>query len=130
MKTRVFYIGLFIGLVLVVAAGLRTGTGQGYSDPLVLPRDTPADAPKSQRTLEVRLTNQKTGRPQHYQWSLSVPKDGAVEIECHEWLFIEIYGRSLPGIPKNSFRRTIPLDASEEGVAGPYRFAIAWRSSN
>ena len=126
MKKRGLPIGLFICLLLAVAAGLRTGTGQGYSDPIVLPRGAPATVVRSQRTLELRLTNQKTGRPQHYRWSLSVPKGGAVEIECHEWLFIELYGRSLPGIPKNSFHRTIPLDASGEGVAEPYRFTIAW----
>lgn len=128
MRKRGLPIGLLIGLVLAVAAGLRTDTGQGYSDPIMLPRGAPATVVRSQRTLELRLIHQKTGRPQHYRWSLSVPKDGAVELECHEWLFIELYGRALPGIPKNSFRRVIPLDVAEEGVAEPYRFTIAWHS--
>ena len=128
MKKRRIYFGIIICSVLVIAAGVRTGTGQGYSNPVVLPREVSPDAVQSHRTLEVRLTNQKTGRPQHHQWFLSIPKGGAVEIECHEWVLIDVYGFSIPGVPKNSFRRIIPLDSSEEGMAEPYHFVIRWHS--
>jgi hypothetical protein len=128
MKQRRIAWEAFICCVLIVAAGIRTDTGQGYSNPTVLPREISPDVVRLPRTLEVRLINQKTGRPQHHQWSLSVPKGGAVEIECHEWVVIGVYGFSMPGIPKNSFRRIIPLDRSEEGVAGPYHFVIRWHS--
>jgi hypothetical protein len=127
MKRRHIFLGAIICCALVIAAGLRIGIGQGYSGPIVLPREVQPDAVRSERTLEVRLTNQKTGRPQHHQWSLSVPKGGAVKIECHEWVVIDFYGFSMPGFPKNSFRRIIQLDSSEEGVAEPYHFVIRWR---
>lgn len=127
MKRRRIVLGAVLCCALVIAAGIRTGTGQGYSAPIVLPRGTQPDAVGSDRILEVRLTNQKTGRPQHHQWSLRVPSGGAVEIECHEWVLISLYGFSIPGFPKNTFRRIIPLDSSEEGVAGPYHFVISWR---
>ena len=129
MKKRGSYVVAFICFALAIAAGVHTRTGQGYSDPIVLPHETPANAVRLQRALDVRLTNKKTGRPQHYKWSLSISEGGAVEIECHEWVLIDLYGFSLPGFPKNSFRRIIPLDRSEEGVAEPYSFAISWRSS-
>ena len=127
MKRRRIILGAVLCCTLVIAAGIRTGIGQGYSDPIVLPRAVQPDAVGSERILEVRLTNQKTGRPQHHQWSLRVPNGGAVEIECHEWVLIGLYGFSRPGFPKNSFRRIIPLGSSEEGVAGPYHFVISWR---
>ena len=128
MKTRRIYVWVFIGVALVLTAGLRIGTGQGYSDPIVLPRDVKPDYARSQRILEVRLTNRKTGRPQTYQWSLSVPAGGSVEVECHEWTLIRFFSFSMPGMPKNSFRRIIPLDNSEEGVAEPYHFVVRWRT--
>jgi hypothetical protein len=126
MKKRGIYLCALSCGILVVAAGVRTGTGQGYSDPVVLPLEAPSNAVKSLRTLELQLVNRKTGRSQHHQWSLSIPEGGAVEIECHDWVLVEIYGFSLPGFPKNSFRRVIPLDRSEEGVAEPYRFVVRW----
>jgi hypothetical protein len=119
---------VLVGAALVLAAGLRTGTGQGYSDPVVMPA-TPTLA-RSPRILEVRLTNRKTGRPQSYQWSVSVPAGGSVEVECHEWTLVSFFGFSLPGLPKNSFRRVIPLDHPEEGMAGPYHFVIRWRTKD
>ena len=127
MKGRRVILGAVLCLALVIAAGIRTGTGQGYSDPIVLPRSVQQAAVGSERILEVRLTNKKTGRPQHHQWSVLVPRGGAVEIECHEWVLLSLYGFSMPGFPTNSFRRIIPLDSVEEGVAGPYHFVISWR---
>jgi len=126
-KLRIYALAL-VCAALVLTAGLRTSTGQGYSNPIVLPAKQEAAA--SPRVLEVRLTNQQTGRPQSYQWSLSVPAGGSVEVECHEWTLISFFGISLPGIPKNSFRRVIPLDRSEEGIAEPYRFVVRWRTKN
>jgi hypothetical protein len=126
MKRRRIYFLVFVCGAVIVAAGLRTGTGQGYSDPIVLPREVKPEVARSQRTLQVHLTNQKTGRPQYYQWPLSVPEGGSVEIECHEWMLIRFFGFSMPGMPKNSFRRVIPLDNEQEGVAGPYHFVIRW----
>jgi len=128
MKKRRIYAWVLVCAALVLAAGLRTSTGQGYSDPIVLPAKP--DVARSPRILEVRLTNQKTGRPQSYQWFLSVPVGGSVEVECHEWTLISFFGFSLSGMPKNSFHRVIPLDSSDEGVAGPYHFVIRWRTRN
>ena len=130
MKRRRAFVLFFSIVALVVAAGFRIGTGQGYSDPIVRPAGAKVDAATSQRMLEVQLKNRKTGRPQYYQWSLSVPPWGSVEIECHEWMHVRFFGFSLFGAPRNSFRRIILLDVAEDGVAGPYDYVIRWRTKN
>lgn len=127
MKKRRIYLGGLACGALIVAVGLRTSTGQGYSAPIVLPREATAEVARMSRTLELRLTNRESGRPQFYRWSLSIPTGGSVEIECHEWIHVRFYGLSLPGMPRNSFHRIIPLDKSEEGVADPYHFTVRWR---
>jgi hypothetical protein len=130
MKWRRIYVLAGCCIVVVAAAGLRIGTGQGYSDPIVLPAGAKADTAKLQRTLELRLTNRKTGRPQHYEWTLAVPSGGQVEIECHEWMRVHFFGIPLFGAPRNSFHRIISLDSVEDGVAEPYDYVIRWRTNN
>jgi len=125
MKWR--YIGL--GIVISVgacAAGLRTGTGQGYSQPVVVFPGKTAAVASSLRTLELRLTNKETGRPQLYKWRISAPPGSSVQVECHEWVTLTLYGRQVPGFPRNKFRRTIPADADEEGFVEPYHFVARW----
>src|SRR5687767_3723019 len=118
MKRRKVYLLVFVALAVVTAIGIRTSTGQGYSDPVVSPKVQSSVAAPPPRTLEVRLTNGKTGRSQYYEWSLSVPQGGSVEIECHEWMHVRCFGVQMFGAPRNSFRRIVPHDAAEEGVAG------------
>lgn len=130
MKKHRIYVLVFVCVALVVGTGLRIGTGQGYSDPIVLPAGAKTNAAALQRTLEVRLTNRKTGRPQHYRWSLSMTPGGSVEIECHEWRLASFFGRPMFGWPRNSFRRVVLLDAEEEDVTGPYHFVIRWNEKN
>jgi hypothetical protein len=128
MKKRRIY-ALVVGCIVVIAAaGLRIGIGQGNSDPIVLPAGAKASTALSQRTLEVRLTNRKTGRPQHYEWSLAVPSGGSVEIECHEWMHVHFFGVSMFGAPRNSFRRIVSLDSVEDGVAEPYDYVVRCRT--
>ena len=128
MKRRRVYFLVFVALAVVVAVGIRTSTGQGYSDPVVSPKVKSSIAATPARTLEVRLTNRKTGRSQYYEWSLSVPPGGSVEIECHEWTFVRWFGVQMFGAPRNSFRRIVPHDAAEEGIADPYNCVIRWRT--
>jgi hypothetical protein len=127
MKRRRIYGLLLGGIVIAASAGLRIDIGQGYSDPIVRPAGRKVDADASQRTLEVRLKNRNTGRPQYYEWSLSVPPHGSVEIECHEWMHVRLFGRALFGAPRNGFSRIIPLDVPDEGLAEPYDYVIRWR---
>jgi hypothetical protein len=114
---------------VVLTIGIRIGVGQGYSDPIVRTELAANSAPQL-RTLEVRLTNRTTGRSQYYEWSLPMPRGGSVEIECHEWRQVRWFGLPLFGAPQNSFRRVISLDAGEDGIAGPYHYAIRWRAEN
>jgi hypothetical protein len=130
MKRRRIYVLVFGCVVLVVASGIRVATGQGYSDPMIRPVRAKVAAATSQRTLEVRLENRRTGRPQYYHWSLSMPPHGSVEIECHEWTHVRLFGLQLFGVPRNSFHRMIQLDLADEGVAEPYHYIIRWRTPN
>ena len=130
MKKRRICVLALACVGVVIAAGIRSSTGQGYSDPIVRPGGGKADSATSQRTLEVQLKNRKTGRPQHYQWSLSVPPSGLVEVECHEWMHVRLFGFQIFGAPRNSFHRTISRDVAEEGIAGPYDYVIRWRTKN
>ncbi len=115
-------------ITVLAAAGVRfETTGQGYSDPKILPVGGNASLPASNRRLEVRLTNRETGRPQFYQWSLSMPLGGAVEIECHEWRQMYFFGHPTVGWPRNSFLHTIVCDVEEEGIVGPYHFELRWK---
>ena len=125
MKWRYIFLGIAVS-VGACAVGLRTGTGQGYSQPVVVFPDKAAAAASSLRTLELRLTNQDTGRPLSYKWQISAPPGGSVQIECHEWVTLTLYGREMPGFPRNKFRRTIPVDADEEGFVEPYHFVARW----
>ena len=128
MKRRRVSIVAMVLFAVVLTIGIRIGVGQGYSDPIVHATQSAANSAAHLRTLEVRLTNRTTGRSQYYEWSLPMPLGGSVEIECHEWRQVRWFGLPLFGAPQNSFRRIISLDAGEDGIAGPYDYAIRWRA--
>lgn len=130
MKRRRIYFGILFLCLAVLAAGLRTGPGQGYSDPVVDSPEKQLDAANPMWTLDLRITNRETGRPQVYQWTMSATIGGWVKLECHEWVQVTLYGHPFSGFPRNRFRRSVRVGVDEEGFAGPYDFVVRWHPRN